>query len=54
VIKAIETHLGIEEGRVPNLSGRVLTSSTTGRWVSGDQIQLIDAERSTGGDGLRV
>ena len=54
VIRTIETNLGIEEGRVPNLSGRVLTSSTPGRWTAGEQMQLIDAERSTGGDGLRV
>lgn len=53
VIRAIETHLGIDEGRVPNLSGRVLTSSADG-WEAGEQIRLIDAERSTGGDGLRV
>ncbi len=54
VIKSLETHLGIEEGRVPNLSGRILTSSAQGRWAAGEQMQLIDAERSTGGDGLRV
>jgi len=54
VIKTVETHLGIEEGRVPNLSGRVLTSSGSDRWMAGEQIQLIDAERSTGGDGFRV
>ena len=53
VIKAVETHLGIDEGRVPNLSGRVLTSDR-GTWRAGDQIQLIEAHRSTGGDGLRV
>jgi len=53
VIKTIENHLGIEEGRVPNLSGRVLTSDR-GSWQAGEQMQLIDAKRSTGGDGLRV
>lgn len=54
VIKAVEAHLGLDEGRVPNLSGRVLHSSTVGAWTAGEQMQLIDAKRSTGGDGQRV
>lgn len=53
VIRTVETHLGIDEGRVPNLSGRVLTATATS-WQVGEQIQLIGAERATGGDGLRV
>lgn len=53
VIRTIETHLGIDEGRVPNLSGRLLTANGES-WRAGEQIQLIGADRSTGGDGLRV
>lgn len=54
VIKAVETHLGLEDGRVPNLSGRVLESKGPGAWAAGEQMQLLDASRSTGGDGTRV
>lgn len=54
VIKTVETHLGLSEGRVPNLSGRVLTTTAPGTWVAGEQIVLLDPDRSTGGDGLRV
>lgn len=54
VIRAVETHLGLDEGRVPNLSGRVLTSSGPGTWAAGEQIQLVDHDRSSGGDGTRV
>lgn len=53
VIRTIEAHLGIDEGRVPNLSGRVLTANGAS-WQAGEQIQLIGGERSTGGDGMRV
>ena len=53
VVRAIETHLGLDEGRVPNLSGRLLSSGPNG-WTIGEQLALVDAERSTGGDGARV
>jgi probable phosphoglycerate mutase len=53
VIRTVETHLGVDEGRVPNLSGRLLTSNGES-WQIGEQIQLIDAAGSTGGDGMRV
>ena len=53
VIKAIETHHGVDEGRVPNLSGRLMVSHTSG-WVVGEQLSLVAAERSTGGDGARL
>jgi len=54
VIKAVENHLGLEDGRVPNLSGRVLKSKGPGKWLAGQQIQLLDAGQTTGGDGTRV
>lgn len=59
VIRTIEARLGLDEGRVPNLSGRVLTldhraDSTEGRWSLGDQLPLVQPEISTGGDGFRV
>ncbi len=53
VIRTVETHLGLDEGRVPNLSGRIITLRN-GSWQPGDQLRLVDADRSTGGDGLRV
>lgn len=54
VIKAVESHLGLQEGRVPNLSGRVLKAKGKGKWLAGQQIQLLDSGQSTGGDGTRV
>jgi len=54
VIRAVEQHLGLSEGRVPNLSGRLLTWNGPGSWVAGEQLQLVDAERASGGDGNRV
>ena len=44
---------GLDEGRVPTLSGRLLSSGPDG-WTIGEQLTLVDAERSTGGDGARV
>lgn len=66
VIKAVEEQLGRSEGRVPNLSGRILQSpalgvgerdggeQTNSAWIIGDQIRLLDEDLSTGGDGIRV
>lgn len=54
VIKAVEAHLGLSEGRVPNLSGRVIISKKPGEWSAGEQMQLLPPDRSTGGDGKRV
>ena len=54
VIKAVEAHLGLDDGRVPNLSGRILKTTGKGIWKAGEQIQLLDAARSTGGDGNRI
>lgn len=61
VIRTIEIALGAEQGRVPNLSGRLLTMHDrdgshlgTGDWILGATMALIDPELSTGGDGVRV
>ncbi len=61
VIRTIEIALGAEHGRVPNLSGRLLTIHArdgsqpgTGSWILGETMALIDPELSTGGDGVRV
>lgn len=54
VIKAVEAHLGLDDGRVPNLSGRVIISKKPGEWRAGEQMQLLPPDRSTGGDGKRV
>ncbi len=53
VITTVETRLGRSEGRVPNLSGRVISSAPDG-WDIGEQIRLLDEDLSTGGDGSRV
>lgn len=61
VIRAVEMGLGLEVGRVPNLSGRVLhldgsdpLGSTEPAWVVGEHVQLLDEELASGGDGQRV
>lgn len=53
VIKTVEEQLGCHEGRVPNLSGRVLHRAPD-VWHLGEQMQLLDDDLSTGGDGIRV
>ncbi len=53
VIKTIEEHHACWEGRIPNLSGRVLQHRNQ-TWTLGDQIRLLDDDLMTGGDGVRV
>lgn len=53
VIKALEQQLGTHEGRVPNLSGRVVQFANND-WHLGEQIRLLDDDLATGGDGARV
>lgn len=53
VIKALEQKLGASEGRVPNLSGRVVQFGAD-QWHLGEQIRLLDDDLATGGDGVRV
>ncbi len=53
VIHNLEAHLGLEVGRVPNLSGRIL-NRTDGDWQPGEQLTLLDDDLLTGGDPNRV
>jgi len=53
VIVAIEDHLGVRDGRIPNLHGRtLLTSGDT--LVPGERLELVPPDLSTGGSGRRV
>ncbi len=58
VITTVESRLGRQDGRVPNLSGRVIQTNTDAAgqlgWSLGEQIRLLDTDLSTGGDGIRV
>ncbi len=54
VIKAIEEHLGLADGRVPNLSGRVVHIAPDDTLSLGDQIRFLDETIATGGDGNRI
>ncbi len=54
VIKAVEQHHLLEEGRVPNLSGRVLHVAHDDSLSIGDQIRFLDEAIATGGDGNRI
>lgn len=53
VIHNLESHFGLEIGRVPNLSGRIL-QRTGGTWHPGEQLTLLDDDLQTGGDPNRV
>ncbi|MEZ5376521.1 MAG: histidine phosphatase family protein [Acidimicrobiales bacterium] len=54
VIKAIEEHHGVIDGRVPNLSGRVVHVGADDRISLGEQVRFLDEEIATGGDGNRI
>ncbi len=54
VIKAIEEHHGVVDGRVPNLSGRVVRIADDDAVSLGDQIRFLDEAIATGGDGNRI
>ena len=55
VIVAVEDHLAVRDGRIPNLHGRVLRSTGAGL-EAGERLELIPPELSTGGSrsGKRV
>lgn len=53
VIHNLEAHLGLEIGRVPNLSGRII-ERRDGSWTAAEQLTLLDEEFLTGGDPNRV
>jgi probable phosphoglycerate mutase len=50
VIIALERELGVNDGRVPNLHGRVV-SHGTGGLVGGDRLELLPDHMRTGGTG---
>lgn len=53
VIIALENELGVNDGRIPNLHGRVVNRSN-GQLVGGDRLQLIPEDMRTGGESNRV
>ncbi|MGH1488060.1 MAG: histidine phosphatase family protein [Acidimicrobiales bacterium] len=53
VIITMEKELGVNDSRIPNLNGRVVTK-TDGRLVGGDRLQLIPGEMITGGGSQRL
>lgn len=50
VILAVEDHLTVRDGRIPNLHGRVVNHAGAGL-VAGERLELIPPELSTGGSG---
>ncbi len=53
VIIAMEDALGVNEGRIPNLHGRVVTSGPSGL-VAEERLELIPTDMRTGGESNRV
>ncbi len=54
IIRALETHFGLPEVRIPNLSGRVVVVGRHGPPQLGDQIRFLDEPPTLGGDVERV
>ncbi len=55
VIHNFETAHGLQDGRIPNLSGRIVTTSgLDGPWQLGEQLQLLDEGMATGGERHRI
>jgi len=52
VILAVEDHLEVREGRIPNLHGRIVHHHH-GTLSAGERLELIPSDLSTGGTGLR-
>lgn len=53
LIVTVEAHLGVTDGRIPNLHGRLM-HHVDGQLTAGDRLELIPPESSTGGTGGRV
>lgn len=53
VIIAMEKALGVSEGRIPNLHGRVVSAGPNGL-TAGERLELIPTEMRTGGESNRV
>lgn len=54
IIRALEHAVDLEDGRVPNLSGRMIVMNSPTQLVIADQVNLLDARDRTGGDPERV
>lgn len=60
VIHNFELANGLQDGRLPNLSGRVVSLTTNASsasepsWVFGESLQLLDDDQLTGGERHRV
>ncbi len=54
IIRALESHFGLPEMRIPNLSGRVVFVGSDGTTRLGDQIRFLDEPPTLGGDVERV
>ncbi|MEM7326159.1 MAG: histidine phosphatase family protein [Actinomycetota bacterium] len=53
VIIAMEQTLGVNDGRIPNLHGRVV-NSVDGQLVGAERLELIPTDMRTGGESNRV
>ncbi|MEM7338014.1 MAG: histidine phosphatase family protein [Actinomycetota bacterium] len=53
VIVVMEDHLGVRDGRVPNLNGRVVISGPGGL-AAGDRLELLPPAETTGGGRSRI
>jgi broad specificity phosphatase PhoE len=53
VIIGLERELGVNDGRIPNLHGRIVVARD-GNLVGGERLQLIPSEMRTGGDSNRI
>lgn len=54
VIVELEDHLGVRDGRIPNLHGRVVVIGPDGTMTAGERLELVPPELSTGGTSGRV
>jgi len=54
VIITLERQLGVNDGRIPNLHGRVVRHSNGDGLVGGDRLQLIPEDMRTGGESNRI
>lgn len=53
VILSIEQHLGVSDGRIPNLHGRIVHIEHE-KLIAGERLELLPPELSTGGRSRRV
>lgn len=53
VVLAVEDHLQVRDGRIPNLHGRTVIRHSQGQLSAGERLELVPPELSTGGTGRR-